>query len=72
MLSLKAELWYFSLRNIEIAVLNDEGDTGQSYKNQQEKVFLTVNGQSQHTETVNFLKTDCLLPDLAPYMIVLH
>lgn len=69
-LSLKAELGIFSLRNIEIAVLNDEGDTGQSYKNQQEKVFLTVNGQSQHTETVNFLKTECLLPDLAPYMIV--
>ena len=69
-LSLKAELGIFSLRNIEIAVLNDEGDTGQSYKNQQEKIFLTVNGQSQHTETVNFLKTDCLLPDLAPYMIV--
>ncbi|MFA6145834.1 MAG: hypothetical protein WC697_00695 [Patescibacteria group bacterium] len=69
-LSLKAELGIFSLRNIEIAILNDEGDTGQSYKNQQEKVFLTVNGQSQHTETVNFIKTDCLLPDLAPYMIV--
>lgn len=69
-LSLKAELGIFDLRNIEIAILNDEGDAGQSYKNQQEKIFLTVNGQSQHSETVNFLKTDCLLPDLAPYMIV--
>lgn len=69
-LSLKAELGVFSLRNIEIVVLNDEGDAGQSYKNQSEKIFLTVNGQSQHTETVNFLKTSCLLPDLAPYMIV--
>ena len=69
-LPLKAELGIFELRTIEIAVLNDEGDTGQSYKNQQEKIFLTVNGQSQHTETVNFLKHDCLLPDLAPYMFV--
>jgi len=69
-LSLKAELGVFGLRNIEIAILNDEGNTGQSYKNQQEKIFLTVNGQAQHTETVNFLKTSCLLPDLAPYMIV--
>jgi len=69
-LPLKAELGIFELRTIEIAVLNDEGDTGQSYKNQQEKIFLTINGQSQHTETVNFLKHDCLLPDLAPYMFV--
>jgi hypothetical protein len=69
-LPLKAELGVFGLRNIEIAVLNDEGDAGQSYKNQQEKIFLTVNGQSQHTESINFLKTNCLLPDLAPYMIV--
>ncbi len=69
-LSLKAELGVFGLRNIEIAILNDEGDAGQSYKNQQEKIFLTVNGQSQHAETINFLKRDCLLPDLAPYMIV--
>ena len=69
-LPLKAELGVFGLRNIEIVVLNDEGDAGQSYKNQQEKIFLTVNGQAQHTETVNFLKTSCLLPDLAPYMIV--
>ncbi|MBT9168332.1 MAG: hypothetical protein DDT19_01677 [Syntrophomonadaceae bacterium] len=69
-LPLKAELGVFGLRNIEIVVLNDEGDAGQSYKNQPEKIFLTVNGQAQHTETVNFLKTSCLLPDLAPYMIV--
>lgn len=69
-LPLKAELGVFGLRNIEIVVLNDEGDAGQSYKNQPEKIFLTVNGQAQHTETVNFLKTNCLLPDLAPYMIV--
>lgn len=69
-LNLKADLGIFGLRNIEIAILNDENDTGQSYKSQFEKIFLTVNGQSQHTETVNFLKTDCLLPDLAPYMII--
>ncbi|MDD3729376.1 MAG: hypothetical protein PHH50_03645 [Candidatus Pacebacteria bacterium] len=69
-LPLKAELGVFGLRNIEIAILNDEGDAGQSYKNQQEKIFLTVNGQAQHTESVNFLKTNCLLPDLAPYMII--
>jgi hypothetical protein len=67
---LKAELGVFGLRNIEIVVLNDESDAGQSYKNQPEKIFLTVNGQAQHTETVNFLKTNCLLPDLAPYMII--
>lgn len=69
-LPLKAELGVFGLRNIEIAILNDEGDEGQSYKGQSEKIFLTVNGQAQHTESVNFLKTSCLLPDLAPYMIV--
>ncbi len=69
-LNLKAELGIFSLRNIEIVILNDEGDTGQRYKNQTEKIFLTINGQAQHTETINFLKTDCLLPDLAPFMIV--
>lgn len=69
-LPLKAELGVFGLRNIDIVVLNDEGDAGQSYKNQPEKIFLTVNGQAQHTESVNFLKTSCLLPDLAPYMIV--
>lgn len=69
-LSLKTELGIFGLRNIEFAILNDEGEKGKTYKSQQEKIFLTVNGQSQHTETVNFLKTDCLLPDLAPYMIV--
>lgn len=69
-LSLKAELGIFELRNIEIAILNDEGEQGQSYKSQAEKIFLTVNGQSQHSESVNFLKTNCLLPDLAPYMII--
>lgn len=69
-LPLKAELGVFGLRTIEIAVLNDEGEEGQSYKRETDKIFLTVNGQSQHTETVNFLKRDCLLPDLAPYMIV--
>jgi hypothetical protein len=69
-MTLKSELGVFGLRNIEIAILNDEGDAGQSYKSQSEKVFLSINGQSQHTETVNFLKSECLLPDLAPYMIV--
>lgn len=69
-LTLKSELGVFSLRNIEIAILNDQGDTGQTYKSQYEKVFLTINGQVQHTEGVAFLKSDCLLPDLAPYMIV--
>ncbi len=68
--SLKTELGIFDLRNIEFIILNDEGSQGQSYKSQQEKVFLTVNGQSQHSETVNFLKTNCLLPDLAPFMVV--
>lgn len=67
---LKAELGVFGMRNVEIAILNDAGDTGKSYRKQNEKIFLTVNGQSQHTESVNFLKTSCLLPDLAPYMIV--
>lgn len=69
-LSLKAELGVFGLRTIEIVILNDEGEQGQSYKNQSEKIFLTVNGQAQHMESVSFLKTNCLLPDLAPYMIV--
>jgi hypothetical protein len=69
-LVLKSELGVFGARIIEIIILNDEGDVGESYKSQNEKVFLTVNGQAQHTETVNFLKTECLLPDLAPYMIV--
>ena len=69
-MTLKSELGIFGLRNIEIAVLNDEGDGGQSYKSQSEKVFMSVNGQAQHTENVTFLKSDCLLPDLAPYMIV--
>jgi hypothetical protein len=69
-LTLKSELGVFGLRNIEIAILNDEGESGQSYKSQYEKIFLSVNGQAQHTETVTFLKSDCLLPDLAPYMIV--
>lgn len=69
-LPLKAELGVFGLRTIEIVVLNDEGDAGQSYKNQPEKIFLSVNGQAQHTETVNFLKHSCLLADLAPFMIV--
>lgn len=69
-LTLKSELGVFKLREIEIAILSDESDAGKSYKSQSEKVFLSVNGQAQHAETVNFLKTDCLLPDLAPYMIV--
>lgn len=69
-LPLKAELGIFGLRNIEIVILNDESDQGKSYKSQAEKVFLTVNGQAQHTYSVNFLKTDCLLPDLAPFMTV--
>jgi len=69
-LSFKADLGVFGLRNIEIIILNDEEDIRQSYKKQREKIFLTVNGQAQHIETVNFLKTKCLLPDLAPYMIV--
>lgn len=69
-LPLKAELGIFGLRKIEIVILNDESDTGKSYKNQFEKIFLTVNGQAQHTESVNFIKTNCLLPDLAPYMII--
>ncbi len=69
-LLLKAELGVFGSRNIEVLVLNDESEQGKSYRNQPEKVFLTVNGQAQQTETVNFLKTDCLLPDLAPYLII--
>ncbi len=69
-LALKSELGIFGARTIEIMILNDEGDVGESYKSQSEKLFLTVNGQAQHTETVNFLKTECLLPDLAPYMVV--
>jgi hypothetical protein len=69
-LLLQGELGVFGLRKIEILVLNDESQEGQSYKNQTDKVFFTVNGQAQHTETVNFLKTDCLLPDLAQFMIV--
>lgn len=70
-LSLKSELGVFGLRDIDIIILNDEGDEGRKSKSLSEpKVFLTVNGQSQHTESGYFLKTDCLLPDLAPYMIV--
>src|SRR3989344_1215719 len=69
-LPLKAELGIFGLRNIEIVILNDESEQGKSYKSQTEKVFLTVNGQAQHTYSVNFLKTECLLPDLAPFMTV--
>jgi len=69
-LTLKSELGVFGLRNIEIAILNDEDDAGQSYKSQSEKIFLTINGQAQHTENVTFIKSSCLLPDLAPYMIV--
>jgi len=69
-LTLKAELGVFGLRTIEILVLNDESEEGTSYKKQTEKVFLTVNGQVQHFETISFLKTDCLLPDLAPYLII--
>lgn len=69
-LSIQSELGIFGLRDIEVIVLNDQGSDGQSYKNQQDKVFLTVNGQAQYTETVNFLKTDCLLPDLAPFLII--
>ncbi len=69
-LPLKAELGIFGLRNIEIAILNDEEEAGQRYKNLTERIFLTVNGQAQYTETVSFLKTKCLLPDLAPYMII--
>lgn len=69
-LSLKSELGIFELRNIEIIVINDESKEGNSYKRQSEKVFLTVNGQVQHLETLSFLKTKCLLPDLAPYLII--
>ncbi len=70
-LSLKSELGVFGLRDIDIIILNDEGDEGRKSKSLSEpKVFLTVNGQSQHTESGYFLKADCLLPDLAPYMVV--
>jgi len=69
-LPLKAELGIFGLRTIEIIVINDESDQGRSYKRQAEKIFLTVNGQVQHFETTSFLKTECLLPDLAPYLII--
>lgn len=69
-IKLKAELGVFGMRDIQILIMNDEGKDGKSYKNLLEKIFLTVNGQAQHTESVSFLKTKCLLPDLAPYMLV--
>ena len=68
--TLQTELGVFGLRTLEIIIFNDEGDEGKSYRKQREKVFLTINGQAQHTETENFLKTKCLLADLAPYMVV--
>lgn len=69
-LPLKAELGIFGLRTIEILIISDESELGSSYRKQNEKVFLTVNGQVQHFETLSFLKTECLLPDLAPYLII--
>jgi len=69
-LPLKAELGIFGLRTLEILIIDDESEQGSSYKRQTEKVFLTVNGQVQHFETTSFLKTECFLPDLAPYLII--
>lgn len=67
-LILKSDLGEFGTRDIEVMVIDDSSD--ESYRKQQEKVFLTVNGQAQHIENMSFLKTQCLLPDLAPYMVV--
>jgi len=69
-LSLKTELGIFELRTLEMVILNDESEQGKSFRSLQEKIFLTVNGQAQHTETVSFLKTKCLLPDLASFMVI--
>lgn len=64
-----ADLGVFGLRKIEIVVLNDEAKEGEQYR-KGPRVFLTVNGQTHHYEMTSFLKTKCLLPDLADYMIV--
>lgn len=64
-----ADLGVFGLRKIDIVVLNDESKESEQYR-KGPRVFLTVNGQTHHYEMTSFLKTKCLLPDLADYMIV--
>ena len=50
-LTLKSELGVFNLRNIEIAILNDQGDTGQTYKSQygNEGISPSITQYSYHS-----------------------
>lgn len=69
-LSLDADLGIFGRRKIEVLIFDDQTEAGVTYQKQKDKLFLTVNGQTQHTENKSFLTISCKLPDLAPYMMV--
>lgn len=57
-----------SIRCIRLKHISDV-DGVKSYKQQRDKIFYVENGLALGFETESFLRTDCQLPALAPYLI---
>lgn len=70
-ITLQAGLGEVGNRNIRCIRLKHISDAKgvDSYKQQREKIFYIENGLALGTETESFLRTDCQLPALAPYLL---
>jgi len=69
-ITLPAGLGEVGVRNIRCIRLKHISDAKgvDSYKSQREKIFYIENGLALGCETESFLRTDCELPALAPYL----
>lgn len=70
-LTLPAGLGEVGVRNIRCIRLKHISDAKgvESYKLQREKIFYVENGLALGYENESFLRTDCQLPALAPYLL---
>ncbi len=70
-LTLPAGLGEVGVRNIRCIRLKHISDANgvESYKLQREKIFYVENGLALGYENESFLRTDCQLPALAPYLL---
>ncbi|MCK9588631.1 MAG: hypothetical protein M0Q93_04605 [Terrimicrobiaceae bacterium] len=69
--TLQAGLGEIGTRNIRCIRLKhiNDADGVKTYKKQTEKIFYIENGLALGFETESFLRTECQLPALAPYLI---
>lgn len=70
-ITLPAGLGEIGTRNIRCIRLKHVSDVKgvESYKRQREKIFYIENGLALGYETESFLRSDCQLPALAPYLL---